>query len=80
LDLKTDKTFLDVDIDFSNPVTLAVGPERGFINSDIERFHQAGFTSIKISSSILRVEHAVYSAVSQLELLRSRIIDPRIIC
>jgi RsmE family RNA methyltransferase len=80
LDLKTDKTFLDVDIDFSTPVTLAVGPERGFINSDIDRFHQAGFTSIKISSSILRVEHAVYSAVSQLELLRSRIIDPRIIC
>jgi 16S rRNA (uracil1498-N3)-methyltransferase len=72
LDLKTDKTFLDVDIDFSSPITLAIGPERGFINEDIEQFHHAGFTSIKISSSILRVEHAVYSAVSQLELLRKR--------
>jgi 16S rRNA (uracil1498-N3)-methyltransferase len=72
LDLKTDKSFLDTEIDFNKPITLAVGPERGFINQDIERFHHAGFTSIKISSSILRVEHAVYSAVSQLELLRSR--------
>lgn len=72
LDLKTDKSFLDVDIDFSLPITLAVGPERGFISEDIEKFHHAGFTSVKISSSILRVEHAIYSAVSQLELLRKR--------
>lgn len=72
LDLKTDKTFLDVEIDWDKPITLAVGPERGWTPEDIERFHHAGFTSIKISSSILRVEHAVYSAISQLELLRSR--------
>ena len=72
LDLKADKNFTKVEIDFNKPITLAVGPERGFINDDIEKFHHAGFTSIKISSSILRVEHAVYSAISQLELLRSR--------
>ncbi len=70
LDLKADKSFLDVEIDWSKPLTLAIGPERGWTNEDIERFHQAGFTSIKISSSVLRVEHAVYSAISQLELLR----------
>ena len=72
LDLKTDKSFLDIKLDFTQPITLAVGPERGFINDDLEIFHQAGFTSVKISSSILRVEHAVYSAISQLELLRKR--------
>jgi RsmE family RNA methyltransferase len=72
LDLKTDKSFLDTTIDFTKPITLAVGPERGFIPEDIARFHAAGFASIKISSSILRVEHAVYSAISQLELLRSQ--------
>lgn len=70
LDLKADKSFLDVKFDWSKPITLAVGPERGWTPEDIERFHQAGFTSIKISSSVLRVEHAVYSAISQLELLR----------
>ena len=72
LDIKTDKSFLDVEIDFNRPITLAIGPERGWISEDLDRFHRAGFTSIKISSSILRVEHAVYSAVSQLELLRKR--------
>ncbi len=72
LDLKAEKSFLDTKIDWSHPVTLAVGPERGWTPSDIERFHNAGFTSVKISSSILRVEHAVYSAISQLELLRNR--------
>lgn len=72
LDIKTDKSFLDVELDFAKPVTLAVGPERGWIAEDVERFHAAGFTSVKVSSSILRVEHAVYSAISQLELLRKR--------
>ena len=72
LDLKSDKSFSDVQIDFAHPVTLAIGPERGFVSEDLDRFKEAGFTSIKISSSILRVEHAVYSAVSQLELLRKR--------
>ena len=72
LDVKSDKSFLDVELDFTKPVTLAIGPERGWIQEDLDRFHAAGFTSVKISSSILRVEHAVYSAVSQLELLRKR--------
>lgn len=74
LDLNGRENFLQMalNIDFDTPVTLAVGPERGFISEDIERFHQAGFKSVKISSSILRVEHAIYSAVSQLELIRGR--------
>ncbi len=74
LDLNAKANFLDLkdSINFDTPVTLAIGPERGFISEDIERFHQAGFKSVKISSSILRVEHAIYSAVSQLELIRGR--------
>lgn len=70
LDIKTERSFLDCEINFNHPVTLAIGPERGWIQEDIERFHTAGFTSVKVSSSILRVEHAVYSAISQLELLK----------
>lgn len=72
LDLKADKSFSDYKLDFSSPIVLAIGPERGFINEDLGHFHQAGFKSVKISSSILRVEHAVYSAISQLELLRQQ--------
>lgn len=74
LDLNATGNFLDLrsSINFDTPVTLAIGPERGFISEDIARFHAAGFKSVKISSSILRVEHAIYSAVSQLELIRGR--------
>ncbi len=74
LDLNATENFLDLrsSIDFEKSVTLAVGPERGFISDDMARFHDAGFKSVKISSSILRVEHAIYSAVSQLELIRGR--------
>lgn len=72
LDLKGAENFLKLSpaIDFKKPITLAIGPERGFVSEDIDRFHEAGFKSVKISSSILRVEHAIYSAVSQLELIR----------
>lgn len=74
LDLNATENFLDYrsSINFDTPVTLAIGPERGFISEDIARFHAAGFKSVKISSSILRVEHAIYSAVSQLELIRGK--------
>jgi 16S rRNA (uracil1498-N3)-methyltransferase len=71
LDLKAEKTFSDFIFDWNQPVTLAIGPERGWTPKDIQVFHDAGFMSVKISSSILRVEHAVYSAISQLELLRA---------
>lgn len=71
LDLDTDKTFKDFEIDFSSSINLAIGPERGFTKNDIAEFHDAGFKSVKISSTILRVEHAVYAAIAQLELFRS---------
>ena len=74
LDLEGAKNFTELSksIDFSGPITLAIGPERGFIKEDIQRFHQAGFKSVKVSSSILRVEHAIYSAISQLELTKGQ--------
>ncbi len=74
LDLNGAKSFLEYanEINFDHAITLAIGPERGFIQEDIIRFKEAGFKSVKISSSVLRVEHAIYSSVSQLELLRGR--------
>lgn len=74
LDLAGSSSFLELgpELDFSSPITLAIGPERGFIREDIDRFHQAGFKSVKISSSTLRVEHAIYSALAQLELLNKQ--------
>jgi len=70
LDLNGTNSFLDEKIDFTQPIVLSVGPERGFIPEDLEYFKKAGFKSIKISSTVLRVEHAIYSAISQLEMLK----------
>jgi RsmE family RNA methyltransferase len=70
LDLNGKHTFLNEQIDFSKPIALSVGPERGFIQEDLDYFKTAGFKSIKISSTVLRVEHAIYSAISQLEMLK----------
>lgn len=74
LDLTQSKSFLDYreEINFDLPICLAIGPERGFIKEDLERFKTAGFKSVKISSSILRVEHAIYASVAQLEMLRAK--------
>ncbi len=70
LDLNGTHSFLDEKIDFSLPIALSIGPERGFIQEDLDYFKKAGFKSIKISSTVLRVEHAIYSAISQLEMLK----------
>ncbi|MCJ8346810.1 RsmE family RNA methyltransferase [bacterium] len=59
-------------IDFKQDITLAIGPERGFTKDEESDFQMQGFQAIKISNSILRVEIAVYSVLSQLELLRSQ--------
>jgi len=67
---KSTKTFLDVDLDFSKRITVAVGPERGWTEGEITSFKNMGFIEIGISPSILRVETAVFSSLGQLELLR----------
>lgn len=74
LDLNATKSFLDYrdSIDFNQTIHLSIGPERGFIKEDLERFYQAGFQPVKISSTVLRVEHAVYSSIAQLEMLKGK--------
>ena len=69
---KSSKSFLDVDLDFSKRITLAIGPERGWTDSEVEKFKEMGFIDIGISSSILRVETATFSSLGQLELLRTK--------
>ena len=50
----------------SGPVTLAVGPEGGFVPYEIDLFRKAGFQPVTLGSRILNVETAVPSLIARL--------------
>ncbi|MBF0297707.1 MAG: RNA methyltransferase [Oligoflexia bacterium] len=63
----------DVDSDIDN-IILAIGPERGFTKEEELFFiEELEFLPVKVSNSILRVEHALFHAIAQLELLFRKI-------
>ena len=50
----------------NRPITLAIGPEGGFMPYEVEMFEAAGFRAVNIGERILRVETAVPVLVSKL--------------
>jgi 16S rRNA (uracil1498-N3)-methyltransferase len=70
LSLTSEATFSQVDLDFEKPITLAIGPERGWTKDEEESLINQGYQAIKITQTTLRVEIAAYVALGQLELLR----------
>jgi len=52
--------------DLHAPVTLAIGPEGGFIAEEIASFERAGFRAVTIGARILRVETAVAALIARL--------------
>jgi RsmE family RNA methyltransferase len=52
------------------PTVLAIGPEGGWIERELETFVERGFRPVSIGAPILRVEAAVASSLGQLLMLR----------
>jgi len=50
----------------TEPVVLAIGPEGGFIDREVETFRDIGFTEVSLGPRILRVETAVAFLVGRL--------------
>jgi RsmE family RNA methyltransferase len=59
------------------PITLAIGPEGGWIQRELDTFVDRGFTPVSLGSAILRVETAVAAALGQIVMLR-RITDAEV--
>jgi len=53
----------------ASPVCLAIGPEGGWIDREVETLVARGFTKVSLGAPILRVETAVAAALGQLLVL-----------
>lgn len=48
------------------PVSLAIGPEGGFIDYEVEKLAEAGFTPVKLTERILKVETAITTLIGRI--------------
>ena len=65
----TEKYLNKIPLDRSNNIILAIGPEGGWNDFEINLMEEKGFIKYKLSESILRVENAVTAALAQIELV-----------
>lgn len=59
----------DVKIEITKPLTIAIGPERGWTNQEIKEFVDRGYKEVNIGPSIMRVENAAIAIMGHLNQL-----------
>jgi len=57
---------MDAPLGVDGHVTLAVGPEGGFIDAEIESFRAQNFSAVRIGPRVLRVETALAALIGRL--------------
>jgi RsmE family RNA methyltransferase len=67
-DPESSSRLVDLAVDQSRRVTIAIGPEGGWVPFEIELMKSLGFQPFRLGPWILRVEHAVVAALAQLEM------------
>ncbi|UYZ85161.1 16S rRNA (uracil(1498)-N(3))-methyltransferase [Entomomonas sp. E2T0] len=50
----------------NQPTTLAIGPEGGWIDYEVDKLQQIGFTAVQLGTRVLRVETAVVAFLTKL--------------
>jgi RsmE family RNA methyltransferase len=57
------------DISGLKNITIAIGPEGGWNEFELNFMEERGFKQIRLSNTTLRVENAINAILSQIELL-----------
>jgi RsmE family RNA methyltransferase len=65
-----ERSIADVRITPTDRVVVAVGPEGGFVDYELDAFTKLGFRSVHIGPAPLRVETACVAVLAQVHLLR----------
>ncbi len=60
---------IEIEIEKFQKVVLAIGPEGGWNEFEINLMKEKGFIKYKLSENILRVENAITAALSQIEMV-----------
>lgn len=55
---------------FDQRVVIAIGPEGGWVDFEVQRFKEQGFAPFSLGARILRVDTAVPALLAQISLLR----------
>jgi 16S rRNA (uracil1498-N3)-methyltransferase len=69
LDPEASVSLSGLNVDATQPIWLAVGPEGGWSPQDIAHLHAAGFKGVRLGPRVLRTETAGLAAISALQVL-----------